>query len=271
MSLVFDRLTVRKAFSLEGPGLHSGRPVMVKVLPGNDGIAFSQGGERWTATPNNITDTVRCTSLGTVGTIEHLMSAFAGLGITDAEVECTGGELPAAQGSALAYVSAIQEAGLEKIGVLRVTPPFARVFNKGDAHSIAIGSGRGHWRYDFLTAEGWPGKQSFEAMLCADVYREQIAPARTFVFEDELATIKIAGLGQGLDNTTALILGKMGYVNPSLFPDEAARHKLLDLIGDLYLSGIPIQAIDVIAERSGHTANIEAAAKLMAACKVERS
>lgn len=269
MTVTFDRLTVANSIEISGPGLHSGQPVRVQIHPGQSGIAFRQGGTRWQAEPTNISITQRCTRLGEINTIEHLMSAFAGLGITDAEVECEGGELPAAGGSARRYVDEILTVGLDTLGTLEVTQPFARVFHKGDQHSIAIGAGSGHWRYDFVTSDCWPGKQSFEATICPTTFGEQIAPARTFVFEEELGGIKAAGLGQGLDDTTALILGKNGYVNASLFPDEAARHKLLDLIGDLYLSGVPICAIDVIAERSGHTANVEAAARLKLATKVE--
>ena len=198
------------------------------------------------------------------------MSAFAGLGITDAEVEVSGGELPAAGGSSAEFVEGLLSSGFEKIGTMEVTPPFARVYLKGDHHSLAIGAGSGHWRYDFVTADVWPGKQSFEAFLDPRVYTSEVAPARTFVFEDEIAVVQRAGFGQGLDESSALVLGQMGYVNPSIFPDEAARHKLLDLIGDLYLSGIPIRAVDVVAERSGHAANIEAAAKLAAASRVVR-
>ena len=70
------------------------------------------------------------------------------------------------------------------------------------------------------------------------------------------------GLGKGLDEKSALILGIEGYKNEARFPDEPARHKLLDLIGDLYLSGVPIRHINVVAERSGHRTNVKAAAML---------
>lgn len=270
MNLIFERLTVADSITFEGNGLHSGVPVSATVHPGTEGIAFRSGSSRWMAAPHEVTETVRCSRLGSIATIEHLMSAFAGLGITDAEVEVTGGEMPAAGGSALLFVDGLKSVGMASIGELEVTPPFARVFLKSEQHSLAIGAGSGHWRYDFVTSECWPGRQSFEAQLTPELYTASIAPARTFVFEDELAGVQLAGLGQGLDERSALILGQVGYVNASLFPDEAARHKLLDLIGDLYLSGVPIQAVDVIAERSGHTANVEAAAKLALASTVVR-
>ncbi|MFN3962319.1 MAG: UDP-3-O-acyl-N-acetylglucosamine deacetylase, partial [Fimbriimonadaceae bacterium] len=81
------RFTVADRVSFTGQGLHGGQPVRVTVHPGADGIAFRAGDQRVPATPNEVTDTRRCTQLGPVATIEHLMSAFAGLGITDAEIE----------------------------------------------------------------------------------------------------------------------------------------------------------------------------------------
>ncbi len=198
------------------------------------------------------------------------MSALAGIGITDAEVEVQGGELPAAGGSSFTFVEGLQATGHEKIGTLEVTPPYARIFSKCDERTLAIAAGEGHWRFDFVTNSPFPGVQSFAVHLTPDSYCREVAPARTIVFEAELDTVRRAGLGQGLDERTALVLGENDYVNPPLFSDEPARHKLLDLIGDLYLSGVPMQAVDVIAERSGHSANVEAAARLAQATTIVR-
>ncbi|MCC7101619.1 MAG: UDP-3-O-acyl-N-acetylglucosamine deacetylase [Fimbriimonadaceae bacterium] len=268
--MVFDRLTVRSSVTFEGGGLHSGSPVSATVHPGRDGIAFRSGNNRWIARPDEIRETVRCTRLGDISTIEHLMSALAGIGITDAEVEVQGGELPAAGGSSFTFVEGLQATGHEKIGTLEVTPPYARIFSKCDERTLAIAAGEGHWRFDFVTNSPFPGVQSFAVHLTPDSYCREVAPARTIVFEAELDTVRRAGLGQGLDERTALVLGENDYVNPPLFSDEPARHKLLDLIGDLYLSGVPMQAVDVIAERSGHSANVEAAARLAQATTIVR-
>ena len=74
--------------------------------------------------------------------------------------------------------------------------------------------------------------------------------------------VREAGLGKGLDERTAFVIGAHGYLNKTKFEDEPVRHKMLDLIGDLYLSGVPIELLDVVASRSGHTANVAAAQKL---------
>lgn len=266
----FSRVTLSSEVRAEGLGLHSGVAVTVRLLPSDAGLRFRAGHQVWTASPDQVTDTTRCTRLGEISTVEHLMSALAGLGVTDLEVEVSGGEMPALDGAARAWVDLIRSAGLKEIGALTVTPPYARIYDKGDAHSLAIGAGQGHWRYDFTTGDRWPGNQSFEASLPTD-YEDSIAPARTFAFAEEVETLRRMGLGLGLDLETALILDEFGYRQPSKYPDEPARHKMLDVIGDLYLSGVPIGAVDVIAERSGHTANVRAAAKLLAASVVSRS
>jgi UDP-3-O-acyl-N-acetylglucosamine deacetylase len=266
----FERRTVARPVKFEGRGLHSGEPVRVTVHPAQEGIAFRSGSSRWPATPASVSDTSRCTRLGEVSTVEHLMSAFAGLGVTEAEVEVEGGELPALDGCALAYCGALSTAGLEKVGEAQLTGPFSRVFHiEGDVE-LAISHGAGHWRYEFECGERWPHTQHFE-IPSIDRYLSEIAPARTFAFSEEMEAVKKAGLGRGLDETTAFVIGERGYVNEARFEDEPARHKMLDLLGDLYLSGVPPQLLNVVAQRSGHRTNVAAAAKLCEHASVHRS
>ncbi|HLK15344.1 MAG TPA: UDP-3-O-acyl-N-acetylglucosamine deacetylase [Fimbriimonadaceae bacterium] len=257
------RQTVKSTVTLSGRGLHSGEPVEVRIHPGHAGIAFRFGGQRVEAVPENVSDTTRCTRLGEVSTIEHLMSAFAGLEITDAEVELSASELPGLDGSSVEYVQAIESAGIDPLDTKSVFPPFKRAFMQQDSISLAAARGEGHWRFEYLTGDRWPGSQIFEAERVHVAYPKEIAPARTLVLEEELPFIRQAGLGRGLDETSALVLGASGYRNASRFDDEPARHKLLDLLGDLYLSGIPARLLNVVAVRSGHRANV-AFAKLLA-------
>jgi len=261
----FPRHTLRDTVEFDGVGLHSGEPVQVKIHPGESGIWFRYGGVRLEAKPENVSDTRRCTQLGPLAVIEHLMSAFAALEVTDAEVEVSGApQLPSLDGASFAYCQALRD-NLTGIGEASVKGPFARIYEVLDDTKIAIATGEGVWRYDFDTGDRWPGLQSFEIDLRSDSYFDEVAPARTFAFSEELPHIEKLGIGQGLDATTALILSTDGYENEARFPDEPARHKLLDLIGDLYLAGIPIRLLSVVAEKSGHKANVEAAYKLAAA------
>ena len=263
----FIRKTLKGDALLEGLGLHSGIPVRVQIHPGEHGIAFRRGGERILASPENVTDTTRCTTLGPVATIEHLMSALAGLEITDAEIELDAPELPGLDGSSLPYVEALLAVGLEELGEKEIPELFSRVFLQDEAVKIAASKGAGHWRVVYSLGDRWPGTQEFEAVDAVAAYGAEIAPARTFVLAEEIPMIIQHGLGKGLDEHTALILGIEGYKNESRFADEPARHKLLDLIGDLYLSGIPIRHLNVVAERSGHRTNVKVAAMLAQAVK----
>jgi UDP-3-O-acyl-N-acetylglucosamine deacetylase len=257
----FSRKTLAKTATFEGRGLHSGEPVKLTVHPAEEGIVFQKGSSKWDAKPENVTDTSRCTRLGEVSTIEHLMAAFAGLGVTDAVVEVQGGELPALDGCAVAYCEGIANTGLAKFGSAQVTGPFSRVFHIDGEVEIAISSGDGRWRYEFECGDRWPNWQHFEFSF-ENSFAKEVAPARTFAFEEEMDAIRKAGLGKGLDEESAFLIGANGYVNKTRFDDEPARHKLLDLIGDLYLAGVPPQLLNVVGQRSGHRTNIDAAKKL---------
>lgn len=262
--MTMKRRTVAREIRFEGLGLHSGVPVEVILHPAEDGIHFRYGGARRRAIPENVTDTARCTRLGEISTIEHVMSALCGLEITDVEVEVTAPELPGLDGSAAGYVAGIESIDLDEV---EVEPPFPRVFLQAGETKIAIGRGEGRWRYDLIYDDHWPGAQSYESGGVIADYAAEIAPARTLVLEEEVDQAWAAGLGRGLNQDSVLILGASGYVGHSRFPDEAARHKLLDLLGDLYLAGIPARLLNVAAVRSGHRTNVEAAARLAAAVR----
>lgn len=267
--MIFPLRTLATVAEFAGRGLHSGTPVTVRIHPHESGIIFRQGETRVNAHPDNVSDTRRCTCVGGVATVEHLMSAFGGLGITGAEVEVDGPELPALDGSALGWVEGLQAVGLVDYGQATLEGPFARVYEKADPVSVAVSTGEGWWRYTYDTGDRWPGIQDFELQLTPERYVTDIAPARTFGLEEEIPMLQAAGLAQGLDLDSALVLTASGYQNPPRFADEPARHKLLDLIGDLSLAGVPVALLNVVAERAGHTANVRAAAKLAAAVRIE--
>lgn len=259
----FRRRTVKDQIEFSGRGLHTGGAVRAAVHPGEKGIAFRQGTERLHAIPENVSDTTRCTRLGGIATVEHLMSALAGLGVTDAEVEVSGGELPALDGCALAFCRGLSIVGFEDLGEQAAKPPYSRVFHADEQVKISVSAGEGLWRYEFECGDRWPGSQHFEFSF-ADDFAQEVAPARTFAFAEELEAVRAAGLGRGLDETTAFVIGEGAYLNDVRFPDEPARHKMLDLIGDLYLSGLPPRMLNVVSSRSGHRHNVAMAAKLRA-------
>lgn len=269
--MTFERRTVAGEARFQGLGLHSGVPVTVVVHPGDAGIGFRLDGRRVAADPANVVDTARCTLLGPVSTVEHLMAAFAGLEITDAEVELTASELPALDGASRAFADGLRVVGSEMIGSMSVEGPFARVFLQEENLKIAVSTGTGHWRFVFDCGDRWPHSQSFEALDVVEAFYEQISPARTFAFAEEVPALLERGLAKGLGLDTALILGEGGYQGPARFEDEPARHKLLDCMGDLYLTGIPVRALNVVAERSGHRSHVEVARLLAQAVTIERA
>lgn len=257
----FDRKTIRSEVSFSGKGLHSGEPVTVRLLPGSKGIWFRCGTEKVQADPENVRETNRATALGGIATVEHMMAALAGAEVTDIEIELSSLEFPALDGSALPYWQALKGAGFESLGEAELPTLFSRVFlHEGDL-KLAISAGVGHWRYEF-SSQHWPQFQAFEFVDVVSSFEKEIAPARTFGFERELPQIEAAGLAKGLDRSSALLIGESGYVNEARFDEEPARHKLLDAMGDLYLSGVPVRFLNVVAERTGHRMNVLAAKKL---------
>ena len=195
------------------------------------------------------------------------MSALASLAITDARIELTYPELPGLDGSSVMFLSALKSCEIEDLGTRELNDIYARLFVQADNVKIAVGKGFGHWRYDFITEPRWPGEMSFESENIAQEYETEISPARTTVFSEEIEQVRAAGLGQGLDESSVLIIGQTGFENEARFPDEPARHKLLDLVGDLYLAGVPIEMLNVVGYRSGHRRNVEMANLLYEACK----
>lgn len=263
--MIYKRQTLASEARFDGLGLHSGVPVSVTVHPAENGISFRVGSQSWEARPDNVSDTARCTKLGEVSTIEHMMSALCGMEITDAVVELTAGELPAMDGSSIAYVEEFGRIGLLPLGEAEFSQPFSRVFLQELPVKIAVGKGEGHWKYVFEVPDHWPGEQSYEAVDVISAYVDEIASARTFALAEEVPAVLQAGLAKGLDIEKALIIGMEGYKNEARFPDEPARHKLLDLMGDLYLAGVPAHLLNVAAEKSGHRTNVEAAWRLFQA------
>ena len=258
----YTRRTLANPIVLEGLGLHTGEPVRLTVHPASEGIHFRFGAERTHAIPANVSDTQRSTKLGSVGTIEHLMSAFAGLEITDAEVEVSAPEIPGMDGSSMPFVRAMLDAGFVDLEERDRPNLFTRVFFVEGEIKVAVGKGEGHWKYRYDLGDRWPKAQEFDAMLPAS-YVTEVASARTFALAEEIPYIIQAGLAKGLDESSALILGIDGYKNEARFPDEPARHKLLDVIGDLYLAGIPLRYLNVAAERTGHRTNVKTAQQIV--------
>ncbi len=253
---------------LSGVGLHSGAGASVRLLPApsGTGLVFRRAGDgqEIPALASNVSDTSRCTRLSfngfTVQTVEHVLSALAGLGVDDAVIEIDGSEVPAMDGSAAPFAAAILDAGLREqsasVPPITLTQPVF-VSERGSTivalplETLSLTVVLDYPRQAYL------GAQAAVFGDAAD-YAGQIAPARTYGFLSEIEALRAAGLGLGASAENAVVLGETQYETPLRFPNELARHKLLDLIGDLALAGRPVCA-EIIAVRPSHTLNVRLA------------
>ena len=255
-----------------GVGLHSGADASIcfRPAPAGSGLTFRdrRSGREIPARAANVTDTSRCTRLGLNGaevqTVEHVLSALAGLGVDDALIETEGGEMPAGDGSAAPFVALIREAGLREqagpaVSPLTLTGPVT--VSAGAATVVALPAER----FTLSVVLDYP-RHPYLGTLAAVFdaggdYAAEVAPARTFGFLSEIEALRASGLGLGASRENAVVLGEDGYETPLRFANELARHKLLDLIGDLSLVGRPLLA-QVIAVRPSHTLNTRLARTL---------
>jgi UDP-3-O-acyl N-acetylglucosamine deacetylase len=192
-----------------------------------------------------------------VQTVEHFLAALWGLGIDNLEVEIDGKELPAMDGSAAGFLAPLQEAGLveqpSQRRVIRIEEPI-KVGDGGRSLSILPGEGFSVlYEIDYNVA--CIGRERFEIELDGESFEREIAPARTFCTGKEALMLLISGLGRGANLKNTLVLGNSGPLGTDFrFPNEPVRHKILDLVGDLYMLGMPLVGT-VVAVKSGHKLN----------------
>lgn len=261
---------------LSGVGLHSGADASLRLLPApvGSGLVFRRrsDGQEIKALAANVSDTSRCTRLRSgdfeVQTVEHLLSALAGHGIDDVIIEIDGPEVPAADGSAAPFVELAGALGLyvqdEPLYPFVLTQPV--FLSEGGSTLIALPAER----FSVSVVLDYPDHAYLGASAAVydsvewerdNDYDSEIAPARTFGFLSEIEALRARGLGLGASFDNAVVLGETRYETPLRFPNELARHKILDLIGDLALVGRPVQA-RIIAVKPGHAINVRLARRL---------
>ncbi|MDI3279749.1 MAG: UDP-3-O-acyl-N-acetylglucosamine deacetylase [Bacillota bacterium] len=265
--------TVARPVALEGVGLHTGLPARMKILPAGagEGILFCRTDRPEKppvpADPEHLVAGRRCTALGwgteeAVQTVEHLLAALRGLEVDNARVELDGPEVPAGDGSAAVYVRLLEEDGLVELPEprrwLRLRQPLA--VSAGEAHLVALPAEELRVTYVFVSSHPAVGTQYADWRIDPETFRREIAPARTVGFLEEVEALRRQGLARGATAELAVVIGPRGYLGPLRFPDEVARHKVLDVVGDLALAGF-LRA-HVIALRSGHALNAALARKI---------
>jgi len=269
--MIEKQKTIQHETAVSGVGLHTGAKTTVRLKPAGagSGISFVRvdlpGSPVIRACPENVISqpqVPRCTVIGkdnvSIQTVEHLMSVLWGLGIDNLVVEIDGDELPGLDGSGRDYLALIKKAGVKEQDAPRkyieIKEPIA-VDHNGSALLI-VPSTDFKVAYSLNYNHGYLKSQYFAAVLDGETFEKEIASCRTFCLEEEAKELQANGLGKGANFDNTLVVGKKGVIRNKLrFENEFARHKVLDLIGDLYLLGLPLRG-HVFAVKSGHQLNI---------------
>jgi len=269
--------TIAKEASLKGIGLHTAKKVSLTFKPADidTGINFIR-----TDLPNKPVikasiDYVlsqfrspRRTSLGRdsieIHTIEHLMAALSGLCIDNIYIEIDNDEVPGLDGSSLNFLEILSEAGIEEQEKSRrhyliKEPIFAE--EEGSA-IVAVPAQEFKISYTLDYNHPLLKTQFLEINVNDDVFKNELASSRTFCLESEVTELQQQGLGRGANYENTLVVGESGVIKNKLrYLDEFIRHKILDLLGDLYILGMPLRG-HIIALRSGHSLNLKLARKI---------
>ena len=266
--------TLGAATELRGTGLHYGEEAFVRLYPSHRAgirVRWSDGGPATSVTPDKVRESSLCTTLELCGrrlaTVEHLLAAIAGCGLTHIEMEVSGREVPLLDGSARVWVEAIAKVGLVPAitlprPALRLQKSLVRqrgcsVITATPARSLTLVG-----IIDF--PQTVIGKQILAIELTPERFVNEIAPARTFGFCDQLEQLRQAGLIRGGTLDNALVCDGNRWLNPPLrFVDEPVRHKLLDLLGDLALVGLPFPTAQILVYRGSHVLHTDLASALL--------
>jgi UDP-3-O-[3-hydroxymyristoyl] N-acetylglucosamine deacetylase len=268
--------TLKQPFERSGVGLHSGQTVTLRVLPAaaNRGRTFVRtdllGSAEIPARVEAVTQTTLSTELtqgeAQVRTVEHLLAALSGLGVDNARIELDGPELPLLDGSAQHWVEAITAAGLVTQDQPRTVPSLSTPVQvqQGDAFVMALPAPSLRLTYGIDFELAAIGNQWHSWDPEKETFADAIAPARTFGLAHQIDYLRAQGLIQGGSLENALVCDANGWVNPPLrFDNEPARHKLLDLIGDLSLVG-SLPPMHVVAYKASHGLHVAFARALLA-------
>jgi UDP-3-O-acyl N-acetylglucosamine deacetylase len=272
--------TIKKSFTLHGVGLHTGKKAHIHFKRINQpGIYFRRNdiadSPLIPAKTENVISTMRGTSISYDGieihTIEHVMSACAGLGITAVEIHIDGPEVPILDSSTKGYTDAFFKSGLKEFpqGLKTLTVKEKIEYrNEDEAKVYYSAQPADKVIIDFTFTSDHPliKNQQKEFILTPENYVSQIAPCRTFVFYDDIACLQKIGLVRGGSLDNAIVVTKDKYLTAGAdlhFEDEPVRHKILDLLGDLALTGHPLENIKITAIHGGHKFNVEFAKILL--------
>jgi UDP-3-O-acyl N-acetylglucosamine deacetylase len=268
---------------ISGIGLFLGQPVRLRCLPAPDdsGLVFVRtdmpgrpriqaavanvppGPQRWTAVRDNGAE---------VRQIEHLCAALYGLGIDNLEVETTAMEMPVGDGSAQTFTVPFLDAGVRELDAPRRTIQLKQPIIVTDMDVILAAAPAAGLAVTYVLDYGrhFVRCQTLTLKVTRELFLEGIAGARTYVLRPEVDAFIKVGLGKGATPENTIILDEDGRLsNAPRFPDECVRHKILDMLGDLFLAGGCISA-RILGYKSGHAANLRLAREIAQACAEDK-
>lgn len=270
------RSTLKNAFELSGIGLHLGKQTTIKVMPALPGSGRYFVRVDLPDTPEipahiaAVGETTLSTELSIgaakVRTVEHLLASLVASGIDDARIEINAEELPLLDGSAQNWCEAIAQAGIQahqkQFFQEPITPQEPIWIRDGDCFVVALPATQTRFTYGIDFPYQAIGNQWHSWSPAQQDFATEIAPARTFGFAEQIEQLQQAGLIKGGNLENALVCSHQGWLNPPLrFTNEPARHKLLDLVGDLSLLG-QLPTAHIIAYKASHKLHTQLAKKL---------
>jgi UDP-3-O-[3-hydroxymyristoyl] N-acetylglucosamine deacetylase len=276
---MLQQRTLKNVIRATGVGLHSGEKVYLTLRPAavDTGIVFRrvdlEPAVEIPASADLVTETMLCTGLsrggGKVMTVEHLMSAFAGLGIDNAYVDLSAPEVPIMDGSAGPFVFLLQSAGIVGQAAAKRFIRIKRPVEVRDGDKLARFAPHDGFRLDFTVEFDHPAIPRTQSRavveFSSDAYIREVSRARTFGFMRDLEFMRERNLGLGGSMDNAIVLDEFRVLNDDglRYADEFVRHKILDAVGDLYLAGRPIIG-SFEGFKSGHALNNKLVRALLA-------
>jgi len=261
--------TIASEAAFSGIGLHTGNltTIVFRPAPPNSGITFYRidmpGRPAIKADVDHVVDVSRGTTIGINGakvhTVEHVLAAIAGLGIDNLDIDVDANETPVGDGSAIPFLTTLKKAGLveqdaERTYIVVEDPVY---FRKNDVTITLLPADDLRLTFTISFDHVAVGTQYASFKITPETFENEIAPCRTFCFLREVKTLQDQGLIRGGSLENAVVVGEDGILNDDLrFPDEFVRHKILDLLGDMYLLGRPVKG-HVVAVKSGHPTHVE--------------
>lgn len=269
------RRTIKKKVTLESIGIHSGKHCSILMKPANGiGIVFnlkkhSCNNSFIKLLPGNITNTTNQLSLGrdtyNVLLIEHIISALHGLGITDCMIETKSVEIPGMDGSSYNFVEAIKSAGIRKLRhqKQKISVPYPIWVVDNERYVIMLPSDDFSVNCTFSSPYPSIGTQNYSSSINPEIYIKEISKARTFGFIEDYEKLQKRGICLGSSFKNSLALSREKVLSSELrYENEVVRHKTLDILGDIYLLGCPING-RLIAYNNNHKLDYELVLKLL--------